>query len=50
MVNIALGNSTPGTCVAGDTNSDGQVTVDEILAAVNNSLNGCSGATLALAL
>ncbi len=45
MVNIALGNTTPGACVAGDANSDGQVTVDEILAAVNNGLNGCSSAT-----
>ena len=28
---------------AGDANHDGQITVDEILTAVNNALNGCDG-------
>lgn len=32
--------ATPPPCV-GDCNGNGQVTVDEILAAVNNALNGC---------
>jgi len=41
MVNIALGNALPLTCDAADSNHDGQVTVDEILSAVNNALNGC---------
>jgi hypothetical protein len=45
MVNIALGNTAPGSCVAGDANGDEQISVDEILTAVNNSLNGCSSAT-----
>jgi hypothetical protein len=29
-------------CLAGDANVDQQVTVDEILTAVNNALNGCA--------
>jgi hypothetical protein len=29
------------SCSAGDDNDDGQITVDEILRAVNNALNGC---------
>jgi hypothetical protein len=41
MVNIALGNSPISDCLRGDANRDGQVTVDEILTAVNNALNGC---------
>ena len=41
LVNIALGNSTPSKCLAGDGNQDGAVTVDEILVAVNNTLNRC---------
>jgi len=40
MVNIALGDTTPA-CETGDANHDGQITVDEILTAVNNALNGC---------
>jgi len=47
MVNIALGLQTlcPGTnlgCLAGDAECDCQITVDDIIKAVNNSLNGCS--------
>jgi hypothetical protein len=42
-VNIALGNATVSDCRAGDGNHDGQITIDEILAAVNNALNGCGG-------
>jgi len=41
MVNIALGNAPISDCLPGDANQDGQVTVDEILTAVNNALNGC---------
>jgi len=41
MVNIALGNTPVTACDAGDANQDGQITIDEILTAVNNALNGC---------
>lgn len=41
MVSIALGNAPLGDCAAGNSNSDGAITVDEILAAVNHALNGC---------
>ena len=40
---VALGNADVVTCKAGDTNHDSQITVDEILTAVNNALNGCGG-------
>jgi len=41
MVNIALGNTPVTGCEAGDASHDNQITVDEILTAVNNVLNGC---------
>jgi hypothetical protein len=41
MVNIALGTSPLSACTAGDANGDTQITVDEILTAVRNALNGC---------
>ncbi|MGD0947538.1 MAG: hypothetical protein ABSA52_08915 [Candidatus Binatia bacterium] len=41
MVNIALGSADISACSAGDANSDHQITLDEILKAVNNALNGC---------
>jgi hypothetical protein len=41
MVNIALGNTPVTACDAGDANHDGEITVDEILTAVNNALGGC---------
>jgi hypothetical protein len=41
MVNIALGNGTVFRCEGGDGNRDGSITVDEILSAVTNALNGC---------
>ena len=41
MVNIVLGNADVSTCLAGDANHDNQITVDEILTAVNNALNVC---------
>lgn len=44
MVNIALGNQSINGCWAGDANGDGLITVDEILAAVINALNGCPAA------
>jgi hypothetical protein len=43
MVNIALGSTRVDDCLAGDVNGDGQITVDEILAAVNKALRGCGG-------
>src|SRR5512143_261113 len=49
MVGIALGlrsvcgdDQGMGACLAGDANCDCQITVDEIIQAVNNSLNGCT--------
>jgi len=41
MANIALGNAAVTDCPAGDGDHDGKITVDEILAAVKNALNGC---------
>jgi len=41
MVSIALGNATVANCLPGDANHDGRITVDEILTAVTNALNGC---------
>lgn len=41
MVNVALGNTNVASCPPGDANNDGEITVDEILQAVNNALNGC---------
>ena len=43
MVNIALDNAAVSACEAGDKNQNGAITVDEILSAVNNALNGCLG-------
>jgi hypothetical protein len=42
MVNIALGTAPLSTCPVGDANGDKDITVNEIIAAVNNALNGCS--------
>jgi len=42
MVDLALQSPPTATgCAAGDTNGDGQITIDEILVAVRNSLSGC---------
>jgi hypothetical protein len=41
MVNIALGEAPLSQCEAGDGNGDNEITVDEILTAVNNALQGC---------
>jgi hypothetical protein len=40
-VNIALGSARIEDCAAFDATGEGQVTIDEILAAVNNALYGC---------
>jgi hypothetical protein len=42
MVSISLGRLDVGVCRGGDSNGDDQVTVDEILTAVTNALEGCS--------
>jgi hypothetical protein len=41
MVNIALGTRNVSECSVGDTSGDGQITIDEIIQAVNRALNGC---------
>jgi hypothetical protein len=41
-VRIALGRETLALCVSCDSNRDGRVSIGEIIAAVNDSLNGCS--------
>jgi hypothetical protein len=41
MVNIALDNAEISRCAAGDANGDRQVTINEILGAVGNALEGC---------
>lgn len=41
MVNVVLGNADISSCTAYDANHDGLVTVDEIVVAVKNALNGC---------
>ncbi len=42
MAAIELGNAPVSDCLAGDENDDQRITVDEILTAVNNALNGCT--------
>jgi hypothetical protein len=44
MVNVALGNAPVSACESGGVGGDGRITVDEILAAVRNALNGCGAA------
>jgi hypothetical protein len=41
MVNIDLGSLGIDSCAAGDANHDGQIAINEIIAAVNNALDGC---------
>src|SRR5579862_5837610 len=43
-VSIDLGTASVTTCPACDVNMDGQVTVNEVIDAVNSALNGCPGA------
>jgi hypothetical protein len=40
-VNIALGNTPASSCPAFDRNADGEVSINELIAAVNAALNGC---------
>lgn len=42
LIGIALGDAAGESCPAGDGNGDGQVTVDEILMAVQAGLGGCT--------
>jgi hypothetical protein len=42
LVNIALGNAEMSECEIADGNKDDQITVDEILMAVNRALEGCA--------
>lgn len=42
MVGIALGEAATSRCPAGDANGDGQVSIAEIVQAVNNALDGCN--------
>jgi len=44
-VNIALGQTPPGSCGAFDSDGSGTVTVDEIVLAVQAALEGCSTST-----
>jgi hypothetical protein len=41
MVNIGLGIEDVASCAAADSNGDSDVTVDEIVSAVSNALDGC---------
>jgi hypothetical protein len=41
-VNIALGSASLDQCSSFDTNGDGEVTVGELVRAVNNAVTGCS--------
>jgi hypothetical protein len=41
MVNIALGAKPVSECSVSDTSGDGEITIDEIIQAVNRALNGC---------
>jgi hypothetical protein len=40
MVDIALGRAAVATCEAGDRDDDGRVTINEIVAAVDNARRG----------
>jgi hypothetical protein len=41
-VNIALAQCRISACSAADANQSGSITIDEILMAVDNALNGCA--------
>ena len=41
-VNIALGTQQLGACATLDSNGDLRVSINEIITAVGNALNGCS--------
>jgi hypothetical protein len=40
-INIALGSMSLDACIAADANVDLTVTIDELIRALNNALNGC---------
>lgn len=40
-VNIALGNAPLSACIAGDADGSGDITINEIIAAVKKALSGC---------
>jgi len=41
QVRIALGSATIGECAAGDRNGNGEISVNELVGAVSNALDGC---------
>ena len=43
LVDISLDKAPMSACLPGDTDGNHQITIDEILAAVHNALNGCPG-------
>lgn len=43
LTNIALENATVSQCPSGDVNHDNQITVNELIAAVDTALRGCVG-------
>jgi hypothetical protein len=43
LVNITLGTAPLSDCAAGDADASGDITIDEIVGAVNKALNGCGG-------
>ena len=43
-VNIALGNALLSTCPAFDLDGNHEVSVNELIAAVNSATDGCAGA------
>ena len=45
LIGISLGNIALVDCPAGDENQDGQISVDEIVGAVQNALTGCVAGT-----
>jgi hypothetical protein len=45
IIDVALGQAPVSMCEAADVDGNGSITVDEILAAVNTALNGCSRLT-----
>lgn len=45
MVNVALTGEGLASCPQADLNGDGLVSVEEIIVAVNNALDGCSVAS-----
>jgi hypothetical protein len=44
MVNVALGTTNLRACLAGDSDRNRTIAVNEIVAAVNNALSGCGTA------